>query len=118
MDSWLFKILHNLWIDKVRLMRESKVHIPIEETNMNERELRKDGKLEEKVMLAQVMEAMEQLPETDRAILSLICVDGMSYREASKTLDIPLGTVMSRLARARQRLYALVHGIQETGYKH
>ena len=118
LDSWLFKILHNLWIDKVRLMRESKVHIPIEETNMNERELRKDGKLEEKVMLAQVMEAMEQLPETDRAILSLICVDGMSYREASKTLDIPLGTVMSRLARARQRLYALVHGIQETGYKH
>lgn len=60
-------------------------------------------------MLQSVLKAMEQLFENDRLVLSLICIDGMSYKEASATLEIPLGTVMSRLARARHRLYALVN---------
>ena len=118
LDSWLFRIIHNLWIDNARSSRQSKIHIPIEEEGEGQKEVSEEGGIEAKIMLQQVLQAMEQLPETDRVILSLICVDGMSYREASATLDIPLGTVMSRLARARQRLYALLNEQQSPGYKH
>ncbi len=64
-------------------------------------------------MLDNVMQAMEQLSESDQMVLALVCVDGLSYREAAETLDVPIGTVMSRLARARIKLNTLVHGNEE-----
>ena len=51
---------------------------------------------------------MEALPQEQRAVLALVAVDGMSYREAAETLDVPVGTIMSRLARARARLAPLM----------
>ena len=109
LDSWLLKITHNLWIDGKRSVRQSKIHIPIEEGIKGQEEMRQESGIEAKIMFQQVMEAMEKLPENDRVILSLICVDGMSYKEASATLDIPVGTIMSRLARARKKLHALMN---------
>jgi RNA polymerase sigma-70 factor (ECF subfamily) len=47
---------------------------------------------------------METLPEDQRAVLHLVCVEGLSYAETSQTLGIPQGTVMSRLSRARRAL--------------
>lgn len=53
---------------------------------------------------------MARLPEEQRLVLLLVTVDGLSYKEAAEVLELPMGTVMSRLARARLRLYELVHG--------
>jgi RNA polymerase sigma-70 factor (ECF subfamily) len=65
-------------------------------------------KLEAKLQLEKVAGAMRKLPDNDRVILSLVCVDGMSYKDAAETLQIPVGTVMSRLARARKKLHTLL----------
>jgi len=110
LDSWLFRIIYTLRIDKSRSMRESKVHVPFEEAAVRQEAGEKEGKLEAKLMLQHVLKAMRQLPENDRLILALVCVDGMSYKHASATLEVPIGTVMSRLARARKKLYVLVNG--------
>jgi len=52
-------------------------------------------------MHRQVVAAVEQLPDAQRAVMLLVAVEGLSYREAAEALDVPIGTVMSRLARAR-----------------
>lgn len=113
LDSWLFRIIYTLRIDKTRSMRESKVHVPFAENAVRQETGGNDNKLEAKLMLQRVLKVMRQLPENDRLILALVCIDGMSYKHASATLQVPLGTVMSRLARARRKLYALVNGAQE-----
>jgi RNA polymerase sigma-70 factor (ECF subfamily) len=69
-------------------------------------------------MLDNVMQAMEQLSESNRVVLALVCVDGLSYKEAAMTLDVPVGTVMSRLARARVKLNTLIHGSKEIKGSH
>ncbi|NJO24375.1 MAG: ATP-binding cassette domain-containing protein [Sphingomonadales bacterium] len=66
---------------------------------------------ERRLFLQQVQRAILSLPDEMRDVLLLVCVEGQSYREAAGILDVPLGTVMSRLARARQRL------AEATGYK-
>jgi RNA polymerase sigma-70 factor (ECF subfamily) len=55
-----------------------------------------------------VCRAMEQLPDEQRLVLTLVSVDGLSYEEAAAVLEVPIGTVMSRLARARRRLHELL----------
>jgi len=57
-----------------------------------------------KISLRQVRDAMMQLHPDERSVLALVSIEGQSYREAAETLGIPIGTVMSRLARARARL--------------
>jgi RNA polymerase sigma-70 factor, ECF subfamily len=60
------------------------------------------------------MKALAELPEEQRVVVSLVVVDGMSYREAADVLNVPMGTVTSRLARARTTLAARVFGKAET----
>jgi len=112
LDSWMFRIIHTHWIDQKRAMRNRKVHICLDDVSLCSNDGGKGKKLEARLMLGNVARAMEQLPPKDRLVLSLVCVDGMSYRDAADTLCVPMGTVMSRLARARRRLYVLVHGGQ------
>jgi RNA polymerase sigma-70 factor (ECF subfamily) len=57
--------------------------------------------MESRLAMAAVQRAVAQLPEDQRSVLLLVCVEGQSYKTAAEILDIPLGTVMSRLARAR-----------------
>ena len=59
---------------------------------------------EARLELARVRTAMDRLPQDQRAVLLLVCVEGLRYREVAEMLDVPLGTVMSRLARARTAL--------------
>jgi len=110
LDSWMFRIIYTLWIDEARAMRNRKAHLPLEEVGLPASADGKARKIEARLMLGKVVQAMEKLSPKDRLILSLVCVDGMSYKDAAETLKVPLGTVMSRLARARQRLYAMVNG--------
>ncbi len=108
LDSWMFKIIHRLMIDTSRAMRVRAPHFRLEE----ERFVAKTGnimrKVEAKWSLGKVAAAMRKMTVDERLILSLVCIDGMSYRHAAETLQIPVGTVMSRLARARKKLHRLV----------
>lgn len=100
--SWLLSIVHNLFIDQKR--REAS------EQRRNARVAALDpgilvqGGQEQAVWLAEVAARFDALPEEQRAVASLIIVQGVSYQEAAETLDVPVGTVMSRLHRARAAL--------------
>lgn len=110
LDSWMFRIIQTTWIDRVRSRR---LRGEDQATDIVESMVGEDGRrmTEARLTLQRVRRAIDQLPENQRSVLVLVSVDGLSYREAAKILDVPVGTVMSRLARARRRLHELM---QET----
>lgn len=108
LDSWMFRIIQTTWIDRLRAKR---VRGEDHDQDVVETLVGDDGRrlTESRIMLARVRKAIGHLPDDQRSVLVLVAVDGLSYREASDILDIPLGTVMSRLARARRRLHELLN---------
>jgi RNA polymerase sigma-70 factor, ECF subfamily len=107
--SWLFRIVQNTWIDEFR-SRARQATDPDEDALL---ELPgEDGRavVERRSELRAVRQAMAALPEEQRAVLLLVTVDGLSYQEAADALGVPMGTVMSRLARARARLADAIGG--------
>ena len=107
-DSWMFRILQTIWCDRMRARRNSG-------ETLGEAVLAvavgDDGRaVDDRIMLARTRVAMARLPADQRVALALISVEGLSYAETARILQVPIGTVMSRLSRARQRLYVLVHG--------
>lgn len=108
LEPWAFRICRNLWIDECRSrkVRESAAQSPALSDGQvvdGERATRKQ------IELGQVDAAMAQLPDEQRQIIALVAIEGMSYKAVSETLEIPKGTVMSRLARARAALSATLH---------
>lgn len=103
LDSWLFRILHNLWIDGHRRRRPQET---LDEPGLAEALAGEDPRpaLESRSLLAATRQAIAALPEEQRAVLVLVCVEELSYREAAEVLGVPLGTIMSRLSRARRAL--------------
>lgn len=108
LDSWLFRIVQTSWIDACRKAsrREEGVEMGTLErlsggsmADVTASELRRD-----------IDAAMSQLNEEQRALVMLILVEGYSYQEASEALGIPVGTVMSRLARARKAMMSQLGG--------
>lgn len=101
LDSWMYRIMQNLWIDdrrSARAQRETGVDAAdLETLAVGDARREIDGRLS----LAAVRRAVAALSEEQRAVLALVCVEGLSYKDAAGVLDIPIGTVMSRLARAR-----------------
>jgi RNA polymerase sigma-70 factor (ECF subfamily) len=105
--AWLFTILRNLQIDAHRQGRRRGIHVEIDEADHRETAARQEMALEARDVLA----ALEQLPEEQKSLLLLIGVEDFSYEEAARILGVPIGTVMSRLSRARQKLRSIVeHG--------
>ena len=115
LDSWMFTIIHHLMIDGTRSMRVRKPHIPLEEERLPFGTVNVMKKLEAKFKLRQVAAAMQRLTAGDRLVISLVCIDGMSYRAAAETMQVPVGTVMSRLARARKKLHRLLVATGDKG---
>lgn len=103
MDAWLFRILRNTWIDRTRRTRTEGVTIDIDDAHFLTGE---DGSdvAEGRLMLDSATRAISELPDDQREVLLLVCVEELSYRDAAAVLDLPIGTVMSRLARARKKL--------------
>ncbi len=102
-DAWMFQILRNLWIDRIRRQKTSGIPDAIEDRHdlvgsHGERDA------EARLTLKSVSEAIAELPDDQREVLLLICVEELSYQEAADVLGVPMGTVMSRLARARKNL--------------
>ncbi len=103
MDSWMYRIIQTLWIDDRRRARHRGEAVDPEEAGLSDHG--KSAQLpEDRMMLASVRAAMAELPQAQQAVLALVAIEGLSYREAADVLDVPVGTVMSRLARAREAL--------------
>ncbi|HEY9027273.1 MAG TPA: sigma-70 family RNA polymerase sigma factor, partial [Burkholderiaceae bacterium] len=104
LDSWLFRIMKNAWIDEVRARgrrdevlapEEAGEHVGHSETGSRDIRL-------------SIEKAMARLPEEQRMAVSLVLVEGLPYKEAAEVLDIPIGTLTSRLARGRDALQAML----------
>ncbi len=109
LDSWLFRIAQNIWFDRLRSLKSRGQMETIDDGGefMGE-----DGRdiAESRLALSDIANALEKLSPEQQVLIALVCVDGLSYKEAADTLQVPIGTVMSRLARARQALFAAMHG--------
>jgi RNA polymerase sigma factor (sigma-70 family) len=106
---WLFAIMHNLRVDQIRRPTLSIVSDTDEAPDLPVRATQADH-----LELADLDRALRQLPEEQRAVLLLVGLEGLSYAEVASTLGIPIGTVMSRLARGRERLRAILDGAGST----
>ncbi|MBA4172309.1 MAG: RNA polymerase subunit sigma-70 [Hyphomicrobium sp.] len=103
-DLWMFQIIRTVWIDKVRYARRRETVNDPEEVERVGFDARIHEGTEAKMDLAIVRKEIASLSEEQRVVLVLVTVDGRSYQETADMLGIPIGTVMSRLARARRRL--------------
>jgi RNA polymerase sigma-70 factor (ECF subfamily) len=103
---WLFAIMRNLHIDRVRRDRRRGPAVEIDDTNAPTAAPDQDHGMGVRDVLA----ALDFLPEDQRASMLLVGVEDLSYEEAARVLGVPIGTVMSRLARGRRRLRALLDG--------
>lgn len=100
LDSWMYKIVQNLWIDRIR--RDRRLTVVGEDNDLDVFSGGDAGdETEQRLLLGTVQDRIAALPPDQRNVLLLITVEGISYKEAAAILDIPIGTVMSRLARAR-----------------
>ena len=100
--TWLFTILHNLAISRLRQLARRGRHVGLEEAG--ETATAQPPTQEQGLNHRAVLQALETLPEEQRSVLLLVSVEDLSYAEAARVLDIPVGTVMSRLSRAREKL--------------
>lgn len=105
--AWLFAIMHNLFVNQLPNARKWLQNAPPEDIPSG------DELAEEMVTARDFMQALQLLSVEQRAIILLIGLEQLSYEAAATVLNLPVGTVMSRLARARERLRVLMNG--ETG---
>lgn len=107
LDAWTMRILRNLWTDRLRSPATRETFVDVDDAYYlvgEDGEARSEARLK----LAEVAKAIGALPDQQREVLLLVCVEDYSYRETAEILSIPIGTVMSRLARARAALESLL----------
>jgi len=109
--TWMFTILHNLAISRFRQTVFRGKHLPLDDAE--DSALGQPASQEDQLTYSDVLDKVSQLPEEQRSVLLLVAVEDLSYAEAARVLDIPIGTVMSRLSRARERLLTLMEGGDE-----
>jgi RNA polymerase sigma-70 factor, ECF subfamily len=107
-DSWMFRIVQTIWIDQVRArdVRGERGEDEGMQVGTDESVRRAEARL----ALREVRAALAALPPEQRTALMLVTVDGLSYKEAAEIAEVPVGTIMSRLARARIALQAKLEG--------
>lgn len=104
-DAWAYRILRNLWIDMSRSRQRHEAVLAREEHGLS---VGIDGNAEARVELTYLMRAMGRLPDEQREAVALVMIEGLAYGEAATVLDIPVGTLTSRLVRGRQALMAML----------
>jgi RNA polymerase sigma factor (sigma-70 family) len=102
--AWLFTVMHNVHVNRVRSTRTND---PLEDEMP---ELAQRGTQPDALLMRDLDRAIARLPADQRAVLLLVTLEEMSYEEVARTLGIPIGTVMSRLSRAREKLRAMMLG--------
>jgi RNA polymerase sigma-70 factor (ECF subfamily) len=103
-DSWMFRIAQTIWIDQLRSRNTRKEVVEDEALHVGSDE--PSRRVEARLALQEVRAALAQIPAEQRMALLLVTVDGMSYKQAAEVANVPVGTIMSRLARARVALQA------------
>jgi RNA polymerase sigma-70 factor (ECF subfamily) len=104
LESWLFGIMKNAWIDEVRSRgRRGRIFAP-EEAGENIG----DNAAEAQMHALTIQDAMSRLPDEQRLAVGLVLVEGLSYKEAAEVMEVPIGTLTSRLARGREALETLL----------
>jgi RNA polymerase sigma-70 factor (ECF subfamily) len=102
--AWLFTVMHNVHLNQIRNASNRMVTIEYDDSEMT------PARSDDATALHDLATALERLLPEHREVLVLIGVEQFSYEEAARVLDVPIGTVMSRLSRARERLRILLEG--------
>lgn len=110
--SWLFTILHSIWKNELRAqaIRKNVSFNTAEVEGVASDAIAADTTL----FLKEVLKQVNNLAEAQRTVMILVCVEGYSYKEVGEILEIPVGTVMSRLARARLKIGSLFTEIDQS----
>jgi RNA polymerase sigma-70 factor (ECF subfamily) len=110
--AWMFTVMHNVFVNQLRASRPG---VQLEDDMP---ELSRPARETESLELRDLDRAIRRLPPEQREVLLLVVLEDMSYDEAARTLGIPIGTVMSRLARAREKLRTMLSGLPPGGKLH
>lgn len=104
LDRWVFTIARRIWLNEIRAntVRQGSGLVPVEEAEIED----KKPSTETNIFAREVFDRVQTLPEAHRITTLLVYVEGYSYKDAAELLDIPIGTVMSRLAAARKAIKA------------
>jgi RNA polymerase sigma-70 factor, ECF subfamily len=102
--GWVFGILRHGWIDELRARARSERVFALEESGQNVGDAGQDAQAER----LSVQDAVGRLPRDQRLAVALVLIEGFSYKEAAHVIDVPIGTLTSRLARAREALQAML----------
>jgi RNA polymerase sigma factor (sigma-70 family) len=100
---WSYTVCRNVWIDEIRSRKVRREAAPEIAANPQP-EVSTEDAVASRMALKQAQEGIDRLPEEQRQVLAMVAIAGMAYRDAAEALSIPIGTVMSRLARARAAL--------------
>ncbi|MEL7045703.1 MAG: RNA polymerase sigma factor [Pseudomonadota bacterium] len=107
LDSWVYRIIQNLHIDQLRSQSRRGEHVDVDSAG-ELADTRSAGAAERENMLGVLSGLIAELPEDQRVVMLLIAVEEYSYQEAAETLEVPIGTVMSRLSRARKKIMSKI----------
>lgn len=109
LDPWLFRILHNTWME---YLRKHKPTTDLDDINPLDKET-PESNFSDQQLVMRVQQAVAALPMPQRQVVTLVDLDGCSYALVTEILDIPIGTVMSRLSRARATLKKRLIGVKK-----
>ena len=110
--SWLFSIAHSVWKNELRsrkIREDHRFDLNYQGLSIDDMGAPDSNQAENELMLNSVLKAVNQLPEAQRTPMLLVHVEGLSYKEATMVLETPIGTLMSRLARARIKIGELMN---------
>lgn len=101
--KWAFRVCKNIWLDQ---LRAKKVRSDWAKQVAERDDLYEDGQrvADARLDIRQVEELMQEMPQDQRIVLSMVAIEGLSYKDAAASLEVPIGTVMSRVSRARAYL--------------
>jgi RNA polymerase sigma-70 factor (ECF subfamily) len=103
--AWLFTVMHNVFVNQIRSAAATRT-VPVDEALLDSAAVASSDRLE----LRDLDRALQLLPEEQREVVLLVGLEELSYEEAAGVLEIPVGTVMSRLSRGRERLRRVLSG--------
>ena len=103
LDSWMYKITRNIWIDNRRATARRGIHADIDD-GVRQIADNSHDRMEASMELGDVDKAMARLPDEQREAVMLVLVEGYAYREAAEIVEVPVGTLTSRLVRGREAL--------------
>lgn len=109
--AWLFTIMHNVYVNQVRKASTRAVHVSVDD-DVQEAEFAVAGNQSQSLEVRDLDYALQRLPDDQREVVLLVGLEEMSYADVALALGVPIGTVMSRLSRGRERLRALMAGSQ------